>query len=518
MKETKRYRNSLSPLCCSLSLSLLCMHKRWSSERPLFNLAPIQFLNQLCSRSLFDTCRISADQTFGTMSCSFLTLSPPLTFDPVQPDGSTLLFYDESNGQVFILKNDGILQVKSIDFSQTVTLKIPLRQSQDEVFSMKLSPDCQVLAIQKSFQRLEFYNVENGHITAEYFQPSKGRGNILGFCWTSNDDIVIITDQAIDLFQVFCRKKQLKVIRTFSTPISWFIYSSRSSILVTSSNSSTSLQFFQFSSGSMIKLNKLEYGDGALRKPLLERDACLCELYGHVCFVLMVHDQQTSDPPGTQVLVYTLQKDAPPVKSHILQLELTGRFAISVLDSLIIVHHQTSHTSLVFDIKMPGETKEKGVIAHKSVVPPYSIEPVTLGSDPYEMYSFNWILFQPNVIIDANSGRLWQLNINLDLICNMISSPALLVDFLLQRKNSQQNLIKICREAVSGQLWSESGHLMGTISLLFSKFNQQLRRPSGSVNDIVVTLDQTDMYSKVFSLFDSGVSEKITFLKLKVFG
>lgn len=443
----------------------------------------------------------------------FLTLSPPLTFHPVQPDGSTSLFYDESNGQVFVLKNDGSVEVKSIDQRETISLKIPFRPSQEEVFSIKLSPDHRVLAVQKSLQRLEFYNIENVIFTAEYSQGCRGRGNILGFSWASADDIVIITDQDIELFQVFRQKRQLKVARTFSASVSWFIYSSRSSILVTSSNSSSSLQFFQFSNGSMIKLNKLEFGDGIVKKPLLERDACLCELYGHVCFVLMVHEKQPSDPAGTQVFVYTLQKDAQPQKSHILLLELTGRFAISVLDNLLIVHHQTSHTSLVFDIKMPGEIRDKGVMAHKSVVPPYSIEPVTLGGHPYEMYSSNWILFQPNVIIDANAGCLWQLHIDLNLISSMISSPALLVDFLLQRKNSQSNLIRICREAISGQLWSENGHLMGTISLLFNKFNQQLRRPGVSVSDNVVTLDQTDMYSKVFNLFDSGVSLEVRVMK-----
>lgn len=438
-------------------------------------------------------------------SSSFLTLSPPLLFDPVQPDQSTSLFYDESNRQVLVLKNDGLLQVKSIDSGQILSLKLPLRPLGDEVFSVKLSPDCHVVALQTSLRVLDLYNLENGLM--DYFQAPRSRGNIIGFCWPSSDDLIVITDQGVELFQVFRRKKQLKLSRSYSFPITWFIYSSGSSILATSHTTSNSVQFFQITSGSMIKLNRLELGRGPASKPILERDACLCELYGHVCFVLMAHDQQSlSDPIGTQVFVYTLQKDAPPLKSHVLLLELTGRFGLSVVDNLIVVHHQTSHTSLVYDIKMPGEVREKGVIAQKSVVPPYTIEPVTLGGKPYEMYSCNWILFQPNVIIDANCGCLWRLNIDLNLISSMISSPAHLVNFLLQRNNSQEILVKICREAISGQLWSENGHLMGTISLLFNKFNQKLFRPSSSINYNLVTLDQTDMYSKVFNLFDSAVS------------
>ena len=97
----------------------------------------------------------------------------------------------------------------------------------------------------------------------------------------------------------------------------------------------------------------------------------------------------------------------------------------------------------------------------------------------------------------------------------MFSSSAFVVDFLLLRRNSKQLLIDITKEAVCGQLWSPNGHLMGTLSVLFSKFNQawkmanHLKESSSTrppeVEFRPVTLDQCDMYSHVFCLFDSEV-------------
>ena len=37
-------------------------------------------------------------------------------------------------------------------------------------------------------------------------------------------------------------------------------------------------------------------------------------------------------------------------KSHILRLDLAGRFAISVVDNLIVVHHQASKVSINFKL------------------------------------------------------------------------------------------------------------------------------------------------------------------------
>lgn len=71
-------------------------------------------------------------------------------------------------------------------------------------------------------------------------------------------------------------------------------------------------------------------------------------------------------------------RGGPPQKTHVLELELRGRFAISALDNLIIVHHQTSQTSLLFDICLGSFRTDGSVSVHTALVPPYSIKPFAL--------------------------------------------------------------------------------------------------------------------------------------------
>jgi len=58
-----------------------------------------------------------------------------------------------------------------------------------------------------------------------------------------------------------------------------------------------------------------------------------------------------------------------------LLLNLTGRFAINIVDDLIIVHHQTSQTSLIFDIQFNTNETLNSIPVHKSIFPPNSIKP-----------------------------------------------------------------------------------------------------------------------------------------------
>ena len=76
-------------------------------------------------------------------------------------------------------------------------------------------------------------------------------------------------------------------------------------------------------------------------------------------------------------ILYT-RKDSIPLKTDILITNLSGRFAINIVDDLIIVHHQTSKSSLIFDINLPpneiyGNTKYHLPIISKCVIRPYKI-------------------------------------------------------------------------------------------------------------------------------------------------
>ena len=119
----------------------------------------------------------------------------------------------------------------------------------------------------------------------------------------------------------------------------------------------------------------------------------------------------------------------------ILQLGATGRFALNCVDNMIVVHHQNSKTSLIFDIcwspaittdssntlplsitrtptlKIPNfNLKNEGaspgsVTLFRPILQPMSIKPCQYDGRQCELYSSNWVVFQPGIIIDAKMGK-----------------------------------------------------------------------------------------------------------------
>lgn len=126
----------------------------------------------------------------------------------------------------------------------------------------------------------------------------------------------------------------------------------------------------------------------------LERDVTLATLYDMPSVLILRHQ---SGLQTAEVHVYTLSGPGQaPVKSHVLRLNLTGRFAINVVDDLILVHHQVkvdankfggmglnfclqaSRSSQVFDVAFTGES-DGTVTYHKSVAPARSLKPASLA-------------------------------------------------------------------------------------------------------------------------------------------
>lgn len=185
-----------------------------------------------------------------------------------------------------------------------------------------------------------------------------------------------------------------------------------------------------------------------------------------------------------------------PRKCHILRLSLVGRFAINTVDNLIVVHHQATGTSLLFDISLPGEVINE-VTYHAPITPGRSIKPFglklpSLSPDGQILQcelceysvkatlkslfnlrffadSTHWVLFQPNIVIDAKLGCMWYLNLCIEPLCHLISDRIRLTEFLLQRSNGKQALLKVLAQLVDDQY---KGSLLPVLETLFSKINK----------------------------------------------
>jgi regulator of MON1-CCZ1 complex len=82
--------------------------------------------------------------------------------------------------------------------------------------------------------------------------------------------------------------------------------------------------------------------------------------------------------------------------------------------------------------------------------------------------STNWVLFQPNIVIDAKLGCLWNVQLNLKALCAIVCDRVRLVDFLLQRKKGKTVLLMLLKDMLDIQY---NGSLLPIIGIVFDKLN-----------------------------------------------
>lgn len=88
-------------------------------------------------------------------------------------------------------------------------------------------------------------------------------------------------------------------------------------------------------------------------KKLNLEDITLSVLYGTGAILLL---QPTAATRLVEVVIYLLNGPGmAPRMSHVLRLGHGGRFAMNVVDDVIVVHHQDTKTSLLFDIALRGD-------------------------------------------------------------------------------------------------------------------------------------------------------------------
>nr|CAD7438832.1 unnamed protein product [Timema bartmani] len=508
----------------------------------------------------------------------FLELSSnPVRFEAVSKVAN--VFFDDSNKQVFAVRSGGVTGVVVKGPTEQTSTSFRM-EDKGPVISIKFSPDQQVLAIQRTKASVEFVNFHGDIDTVEYSQNCKGKNTaILGFVWTYINEVVFVTDHGVELYQVIPEKRTLKNIKSLSLGVNWFVFCPQSSLMLLSSGTlGNQMQPLHFKSGIINKLTKLEIDLPVIPKPpklcLLERDVTLAVLYGQPSIVVLRHQPRGVGSPGAEVVVYTILKMLTAKKSHILRLDMGGRFAINVVDSLIVVHHQASKTSMLFDINMKGES-DGFVTYHNPVTQPRPIKPFSLrlpmGAtqvllEPAEincelcilwnyklckasiylstplLNSPNWVVFQPNIVIDAKIGCLWwvrlsklisklpkakqnlYMELNLKTLVSLIQDKCLLVDCLMQRKNAKQVVIQVLQDILEPT--EQNRAYLVVVAELFDHLNDvyrsflevemqsQMGTPASSALSVSppkpsapvvlkapVVVDQADMYTNVFSRF-----------------
>uniref|UniRef100_A0A8B9U499 Mic1 domain-containing protein n=1 Tax=Anas zonorhyncha TaxID=75864 RepID=A0A8B9U499_9AVES len=436
----------------------------------------------------------------GGGGCYLALCGRPVHFEKANP--VNCVFFDEANKQVFAVRSGGAtgVVVKGLEDRNPISFRM---EDKGEVKCIKFSLGNKILAVQRTSKSVDFLNFIPDSPQLEYTQECKTKNaNILGFCWTSSTEIVFITDQGIEFYQVLPEKRSLKLLKNQSINVNWYMYCPESSVILLSTTVlGNVLQPFYF------------------------------KVKGFLYVLYLRHHSRTSNSTGAEVVLYHLPREGSCKKTHILKLNRTGKFALNVVDNLVVVHHQDTETSVIFDIKLKGEFDGSTTI-HQFVLPPRSIQPYQIPVagrtimlynkysnllSALSKYSSSWIVFQPDIIISASEGYLWNLQVKLEPVVNLLLDKGRLMDFLLQRKECKMVILAVCSQSNEPERGS-----LPVIATVFDKLNHEYKKyleAEQSYTMVVeagqsrsnpllkrpvrtqAVIDQSDMYTHVLSVF-----------------
>ncbi|KAF5404848.1 hypothetical protein PHET_01535 [Paragonimus heterotremus] len=411
----------------------------------------------------------------------YLSLSEEMIiFEPVSSINS--VFFDPANQQVFALRSRGAMgvNVKSPIHSEIFNFRI---EDRGEVLSIKFSTDNSILAIQRTPNTVDFLSFINGAPdVAEYSQGCKSKtANLLGFIWCSPLEIVFVTTEHLELYQVLPAKRQVRLIKHTALLSNWFAWDPVSHILVASTAGSTGITCHTFhlkTPGLITKLSKFDLPEfptvvggsaSSSMGAVLQNTCLLATIYDHVYFFFvhktspLIEDNESDDvpeasacQPSTVISLYRLKSDGSGKLTDELFVAADGQVAVSILDNLVLVHSQQDRKTSVYDIAVGGQSNN-GTLQHYPLFSPSPIAPLTLASSavpllssnlgaqfPVELYSCSWVLNLPNVVIDGRLGCLWTLRLNNGVVPKLTSNRNQITDFLLHRDGAKQVILDYC--------------------------------------------------------------------------
>ncbi|CAF0756856.1 unnamed protein product [Rotaria sp. Silwood1] len=439
--------------------------------------------------------------------------------------------------------------------------------------SIKFNPDLSVLAIKRNSNSVEFLNFAPIPQTTssprpststtttilqpdaiEYSQLSKTKSSKLyDFNWLSDKEIVFVTDQSIEHYLLNSEKRTLRPLKHHLVPnTNWQLFSREMNLLLISAgspsgNSLIPFSFHKMQQQQLVKLPKFEVdlpqaqttiqrsnsiasnssSQSANRRcyELTERDCMLAIIYDKAYLLVLRQVFRVAGQGSVEVVLYQIETDHKPAqKRHILRLSLYGKCALNVVDNLVLIHHQPTKTTYIYDIEEKSTSQYDGFqTIHEPLLSQLSIQPINVNwqlasstistsSTTIELYSSNWIVFLPNVIIDVKMGCLWYLLINLDYLLDLIPDRLLLIDILLRRINGKSSILTLLRTLLTNviapvQIDSNNVSNISSSNVLdwWIEIIDRINRVFIENSSNRPLLDQTDIYS-VLSLFSTIAS------------
>ena len=463
---------------------------------------------------------------------------PAMTFDPISKVKN--VFYDEVNGQILVLKSGGS-EVVVRGPEDKLNVKVTVPHDRGAIQSIKFSPNQDILGVLRLNKNIDFVSFKPNEQPRVFNHVSKGKQQIEQFYWTETYELVVITNSGFEYYQWLNEPFKLKLLKTHNVRVMrWFYYNCHERVLIfpAPNPSSLTLHLFMFKQGGQVlPLRDLEVDSPTQNSPhkfggVTAGQISVVSLYRQI-FLVIIKNYADGPDSGANLLLYRLELGQSPSLTHKLKMDVSGTFALNTVDNLLVVHHQGSKISMLFDIYQQGQTWGKQVIG--PAVPPLPMStprPIGSGADlerfpvkegfsdgvSKEMYSQNWITFPPNVVLDVKWGRYMEVSLKLDVICQVMFDKVKLIEFLLRRNSSQAIILSVISQCLTpGRQCS-----IVILARMLDRINEAYARSRGTLTATSLFTDfpsyalsvvtQEEMYRQVFSTLEGSISKDYKFV------
>lgn len=332
------------------------------------------------------------------------------------------------------MRNNGALGLTSKSLQNDKIMNVRTKD-RGEPSTVKFSPDGRLCVMQRAANTADviFLEKTENSLCLELTVSTKSKEPLLAVEWVTNNQLLLVNNHSAELLFINEDKKSSKLIKATNVNAAWAIYYAPSQLLLIANGQSCSnLQpiVVAHSQFTRMKSFEVDFGGSISKENFLEKDAAIATIYGKVYVMVFRYSNRSA----TMLDLYELPFDATtaPTFKHSLILGFNGGCGIHVIDNLVIVHHQSSQKSLIFDIRVSSPSK-----SHSPLVTT-TIEPHPQHQPPPALYTNFWFTFLPDVVIDSAGGVMYSLRLKNEKSQLEISEKHTMLEFLARRKNEKK--------------------------------------------------------------------------------
>ncbi|KAK5966827.1 Mic1 domain-containing protein [Trichostrongylus colubriformis] len=332
---------------------------------------------------------------------------------------------------------------------------------------MKLSPNGKLAILQRHINSVDIILLDrnDGTCAVEFNLPTKSKDMILSVDWITNNQVLFVTKQSLELFSVNEEKKSAKLLRTLNVSACWSLFY------------------------VCVDINT------PVTENLLEKDVTVASIYGEICVMVLRYSVDGSS--AADLVIYELTSDVHCVAKmkYSLTLGCSGGFGIHVIDNLVIVHHQVTAKSMIFDVAFSPNRP-----THSPLITTSISEYTTCVGASIKICRLS----------DPIAGMMYQLALCCDRAPEEIADKCTLIEFLVHRSNTKSLVLSTLLESLKSRVLRlrQVRKLFDLIVEKFALSSAAVMSHSESTKAQLIAVDvehlrieQADMQSSIFIPF-----------------